>query len=147
MIKLVNYLRTQVMRGISHPDLSPSNFLDRDEYLKPVIADDALLYHLDDVEDYAEKSKQTLINGAEDKVLRNEYEVLYSKYRKLYEQAEYYRSALKTTYLEKLDLMEQSGSAGDAQSGTRGNIRTPENTMSDSYYFSSYGYNGELLNW
>ena len=48
-VKLVNYVRQQVAMGKARDlDLSSASFLD-DQYLKPVLEDDPLLYSLEDV--------------------------------------------------------------------------------------------------
>ena len=50
MVKLVNYVRRQVQRGQGRSlDLSTSSIFDDDQYLQPVLEDDALLYSLEDI--------------------------------------------------------------------------------------------------
>ena len=50
MVKLVNYVRHQVQEGHGRSlDLSTSSVFDNDQYLLPVLEDDALLYNLGDL--------------------------------------------------------------------------------------------------
>lgn len=50
MVKLVNFIRTQVKEGHGRSlDLSTASAFDDDRYLLPVLEDDALLYNLEDI--------------------------------------------------------------------------------------------------
>ncbi|KAL9103856.1 MAG: hypothetical protein Q9163_001134 [Psora crenata] len=48
MIKLVNYIRSQTLAGMRPPDISTKSVFEDDQYLKPVLEDDPLLYSLED---------------------------------------------------------------------------------------------------
>ena len=49
MIKLVNYIRSEVKAGVINPDVSSRSAFDSENYLLPVLNDDTLLYSLHDV--------------------------------------------------------------------------------------------------
>ena len=49
LVKLANYVRTEVKAGNSNPDVSANSIFEDERYLKPVLEDDALLYNLDDL--------------------------------------------------------------------------------------------------
>ena len=50
MVKLVNFLRSEVKEGRGRPvNLSSTSAFDADLYLQPVLEDDALLYNLEDI--------------------------------------------------------------------------------------------------
>lgn len=144
MIKLINYVRCQVVQGLFRPDLLPKNFLEGDEYLKPVMEDDALLYSIDDIFDYCEQQDKSLPNGsAEPRLSHDEVQDLLRQNKQLREQAIYYRSALQKTYLENLELKErplpplsEQGNSHEAVANLTGDV-----TGDDSHYFSSYAYN------
>lgn len=148
MIKLINYVRTQVNREFCRPDLSPQNFLEGDEYLKPVIEDDALLYSIDDIFDFSGSGKdvKSLADRlAEATVTLEEVHQVIKENKQMREQVVYYRSALQRTFLEKMELQERSLQLPSEQSvnhdATAAFAR--EVVDDDSHYFSSYAYNGQ----
>ena len=53
-IKLVNYLRSEAKAGNFSPNVSRKNIFTDEKYLKPVLEDDALLYHIDELSHLAE---------------------------------------------------------------------------------------------
>lgn len=50
LIKLVNYIRAEANRGINKPNVSHKRFFEDEQYLQPVLEDDALLYSLDELD-------------------------------------------------------------------------------------------------
>lgn len=143
MIKLINFVRSQVRQGLSHPDVSPERFIEGDEYLKPVIEDDAVLYSIDDIFDLAERQAHSSTNGTADTTHSHEQvQEMIRQIDLLREQAVYYRSALQKTYLEKLELLERTLSSEPKASG-EGTSAPPRENDSDSHYFSSYAHNGQ----
>ena len=48
-VKLVNYIRSEVKIGNTSPDVSSQACFQDQQYLQPVLEDDALLYSLDDL--------------------------------------------------------------------------------------------------
>lgn len=53
-MKLINYVRTAVMRGVVSPDVSDTKLWTGDEYLQPALGDDALLFSLDELVDFGQ---------------------------------------------------------------------------------------------
>ena len=49
MIKLINYIRSEVKLGNLSPDVSAKSVLQNELYLKPILEDDPLLYNLHDI--------------------------------------------------------------------------------------------------
>lgn len=148
MIKLINFVRAQVHQGLFRPDASPDRFLEGNQYLKPVIEDDALLYSVDDIFDLCKKQANNhLPNGfADAKVSEEEYQDIIKKCNQLREQVAYYRSALQTTYLEKMELQERNVKKSSEENMEMGaNATSAGNKNEDSHYFTSYAYNGEFL--
>ncbi|KAL9026479.1 MAG: hypothetical protein Q9196_004862 [Gyalolechia fulgens] len=144
MIKLINYVRSQANQGLFAPNLVPKDFLVGDEYLKPVMEDDALLYSIDDIFDYCEQQDKSLPNGSAGATLSGEeVQELLRQNKQLREQAIYYRSALQKTYLENLELKERPLPLPSEQENNQDVIaaHTKEIAGDDSHYFSSYAYN------
>jgi hypothetical protein len=50
-IKLVNYIRSEVLSGHATPDVSKPEAWADDKYLQPALADDALLFSLDELDE------------------------------------------------------------------------------------------------
>lgn len=145
MIKLINFVRTQVKQGLFRLNVSPETFLEGDTYLKPVIEDDALLYSIDEIFDIAERQTHSLPNGAAKTAYSQEQiQEMLRHIDQLREQAAYYRSALQKTYLEKLELLERTVSNESSADNKRDIVPAREND-NDSHYFSSYAYNGQSL--
>ncbi|KAL8695281.1 MAG: hypothetical protein Q9218_000180 [Villophora microphyllina] len=144
MIKLINYVRSQVLHGLFRPDLAPENFLEGDAYLRPAIEEDALLYSLDDLFDYCRKQANNHLPNAliEATVSQEQFQDTIRERNYLREQAVYYRSALQKTYLEKMELQERNpdeSAEHDVHDGTNGPSSVKSNN--DSHYFSSYAFN------
>ncbi|PBP16703.1 arginine methyltransferase [Diplocarpon rosae] len=135
-IKLVNYIRSQVLSGKTIPsNVSRAEFED-DKFLKPVLEDDALLFSLDDLPKVTEDSQGANTDKGKDpsgdsgplsaRVIELEEEL-----RRIQLQFENYRSTVSQTLDERWNA---SGSA--APSDAR-----EEKRDDDSHYFSSYSYN------
>ena len=147
MIKLINYVRAQVNQGLHRPDLSRENFLQGDEYLKPVMEDDALLYSIDDIFDLSgqEKEVKTLADRlAEASMTLEEAQEVIRENQRMRDQLVYYRSALQRTFLEKMELQERSSNPrSDRSMDNDANVAPAAETVNDdSHYFSSYAYHG-----
>ncbi|KAL8871624.1 MAG: hypothetical protein Q9174_002584 [Haloplaca sp. 1 TL-2023] len=143
MIKLINFVRVHVSQGLFRPDTSPEKFLEGNDYLKPVLDDDALLYSIDDIFDLCKGNPNVhRPDGLNETPLAEEdFEDLKQKCDQLREQVAYYRSALQTTYLEKMDLQEQNiVEKSETQSDGETNSRSTKE-KDDSHYFTSYAYN------
>ncbi|KAJ5601681.1 hypothetical protein N7510_011215 [Penicillium lagena] len=130
MIKLVNYVRTQVKSGNMTPDVSTKAQFADDAYLKPVLEDDALLYSLDDL---ADDQGEDAAPGteAERQVLE-----LQEDLERLQTQFSEYRLAVQKSMEDQLSKEEEKlDNAPSAQTADR--IQEAEDG-----YFVSYSYNG-----
>ncbi|KAK2740191.1 hypothetical protein FQN57_006202 [Myotisia sp. PD_48] len=135
-IKLINFIRSEVQDGNSHPDVSNATLFEDEKYLKPVLEDDALLYSIEDLADPADSSNdEQATNRVKD--LENELNNLRGEF------AEYKRMVQKA--------LEQSLEAEkeDTTSQDKPNASTQEPTSTNSHfhqaeknYFTSYAYNG-----
>jgi hypothetical protein len=88
-VKLVNYIRSEVQRGLPSPEVSTVQLFNSDQYLKPVLQDDAFLFSLGDLEDQAysssevcSTSKSTDMTRFTDE-LKGKYESVKGKLRRL----------------------------------------------------------------
>lgn len=148
MIKLVNFIRSEVKWGNLTPDVSSKSVLDNDRYLQPVLDDDALLYSLDevirDVGDgvlpTANTNDKGLVSseggaGAVNRVIELEKEMQ----RLQVEFSEYRETVTKT-------LEHRWNSADDGDKSTNGVEKSSDEKElpqdDDSHYFSSYSANG-----
>lgn len=50
-MKLVNYIRSEVLAGTPNPSVADPALWADDRYLRPAIEDDALLFSLDDIDE------------------------------------------------------------------------------------------------
>lgn len=131
-IKLVNYIRTQAKAGITSPNVSSKEKFDDDVYLKPVLADDALLYSLGDIaEDGLEASGGS---DAERRVVE-----LQEDLERLQTQFSEYRLAVQRSMEEQLS-QEDSKLTASSTGPSAKTVNKVEEAESD--YFSSYSYNG-----
>lgn len=135
-IKLVNYIRSQVKSGNKSPDVSSSKVFESDEYLKPVLDDDALLYSLDDIDDVndVEEQPQTINASATDsRVLELQEEL-----ERLQIQFSEYRLAVQKSMEEQLSEEDEKLVKAGPSTRDIGKIED-----ADSDYFSSYSFNGK----
>lgn len=140
-VKLVNYLRSEVQRGNTKPDVSSKSLFDDDVYLKPVLEDDALLFSLDGILQSA-KHDDKLENGlrlepakAVEQDAFQRITDLEAQLQQLSSQFANYRLAVGKTLDERWDDRE-----GNTAAST-----TPEQQAhrnDDTHYFDSYAYNG-----
>lgn len=125
MIKLVNYVRSEVKAGNGKPDVASRSLFEDDRYLKPVLEDDALLFSLDDIfEDEPADSNGVAEGNVED--LRQQLALLSSQFQA-------YREEVQRTLLDDLDAAKPSQSANPPAKTKMGTI--------DEGYFDSYSYN------
>jgi len=146
-MKLVNYVRREVQNGNKSPNVSSKSTFNDDQYLKPVLEDDALLYSLEDVTGDIEASKDSVMNG--DKM--GDYD--YSATERVAELEEELQSTL-AAFEEYKDMVSK---ALDKQwkSDTGSTLSSSADSMSyigasapkddDSHYFNSYSYNGKSM--
>ncbi|KAK5324894.1 Ribosomal protein arginine N-methyltransferase rmt3 [Exophiala xenobiotica] len=135
LIKLVNYVRSEVKAGNTHPEISTKSVFEDDKFLKPVLEDDALLYSMDDV--FGDDA------GAGGPA--SEVEQLREQLATLQSQFEAYREQVQNAMLDRLEGQDASS---DSVTTTAGGAKAPNaqggNTVVDELdkdYFKSYSYN------
>lgn len=147
MIKLVNFIRSEVKRGNLTPDLSSKSVLDVDRYLQPVLEGDPLLYSFDEVVgDIGDELPSAIANGtvpfteedgasAVNRIIELEKELQ----RLQLEFSEYRETVTKA-------LEHRWNSTDDVAkpvNGTEKSCNKKESPQDDdSHYFSSYSTNG-----
>ncbi|KKA23628.1 Protein arginine methyltransferase RmtB [Rasamsonia emersonii CBS 393.64] len=143
LVKLVNYIRSEVKKGNRNPDVSSKSLFEDDIYLKPVLDDDALLYSLEDLEDEPETvdGGVHLANGrssAEKRIIELQEEL-----ERLQGQFTDYRLAVQRSLNEQLfkdeDPITSSG-APERKGSVRKKLERDEEADAD--YLTSYSYNG-----
>ncbi|EXJ86827.1 protein arginine N-methyltransferase 3 [Capronia epimyces CBS 606.96] len=131
LIKLVNYIRSEVQAGNPQPDVSSSSKFDDDKYLKPALDNDALLYSLDDVFEEA----GSVGPSSEVDQLREQLANLQSHFTA-------YREEVQKAMLERLDSSDvttEPNSVRPSQPKLSSNL---VGGSLDNDYFKSYSYNG-----
>jgi type I protein arginine methyltransferase len=138
-IRLINYIRNEVKSGRSvSSNISLMDF-EAEEFLKPVLEDDALLFNLGDLPEISLEQKSAnseYVEGDGSAKLLTRVVELEEELRKTQSQFSEYRS----TVIQTLDQRWK-----DASTGTDANIpkeAQEEKRDDDSHYFSSYSYNG-----
>ena len=164
VVKLVNYIRSEVKLGVEKPDVSARSRFEDEQYLLPVLEDDALLWNLHDIigldlndadEDTRGVSVKTpsgtTTNGNdEDRVAKLEKQLQLAEL-----ELEARRSEIKFLQLkfeesesmheksfEENETRERDMNAVSPGTGPSRNALMLGNT--DSSYFASYSGHGEL---
>ncbi len=133
LIKLVNYVRSEVRAGKLHSDVSSKSCFEDDKYLQPVLEDDALLYSLDDVFD----ENVTSAPGSEVEQLREELAALQAQFSA-------YREQVQHAMLDRLGDSGPTNNSEATSSGAEPKTNGKEVNKAqdlDSGYFESYSYN------
>lgn len=125
LIKLVNYVRSEVKTGNGKPEVTSRALFEDDKYLKPVLEDDALLYSLDDIFE----DEPTADNNASDASVED----LRQQLAQLSSQFQAYREEVQRTLLEDLESAKPSQ---PTESPSK-----PKMSHVDEGYFDSYSYN------
>lgn len=136
LIKLVNYIRTNVKEGNPKPDVSSKSPFDKDIYLKPVLDDDALLYSLDDAfDDEPDINSPTTALESEITSLRDQVSQLQSQFSA-------YRTDVQRSLLQNLNRNDspapQDNPASSSSKQPPTSSRT--STQADADYFTSYAH-------
>ncbi|OAL26225.1 hypothetical protein AYO22_04403 [Fonsecaea multimorphosa] len=127
LVRLVNYIRSEVKAGNLQPNVSSKTLFDDEKYLKPVLEDDALLYSLDDV--FEEGVNTASLSEVEQ--LREELETLQSQFSA-------YREQVQNAMLDRFEQTGPQQESSTAHAGNRGNSHAEQ---FDKDYFQSYSYN------
>ncbi|EXJ57301.1 protein arginine N-methyltransferase 3 [Cladophialophora yegresii CBS 114405] len=128
LVRLVNYIRSQVKAGNLHPDVSSKSCFEDETYLKPALEDDALLYSLDDV--FEESANPAPI--AEVEQLREQLASLQAQFSA-------YREQVQDAMLAQLEQSPSSKGETASPSAPRQPPTRAEDL--DTGYFQSYSYN------
>jgi type I protein arginine methyltransferase len=124
LIKLVNYIRSEVKSANAKPSVSSRAQFEDDKYLQPVLEDDAVLYSLDDVfEDQPDG-----VSDSADSV-----ETLRQQLAQLSSQFQAYREEIQRSLLDDLD---DKAPSQPQLSSSKSKI-----SQVDEGYFDSYSYN------
>ncbi|KIW52976.1 hypothetical protein PV05_08583 [Exophiala xenobiotica] len=129
LVKLVNYVRSEVKAGNTHPDVSTKSVFEDDKFLKPVLEDDALLYSMDDV--FGDDA------GAGP---ASEVEQLREQLATLQSQFEAYREQVQNAMLERLEGQDALPGPSTARAKAPAQASTIVDEL-DKDYFKSYSYN------
>lgn len=154
MIKLVNFIRSEIQSGNLTPDLSSKSAVEDDRYLQPVLEDDVLLYSLEEVIGVIEDEALPAANangkelpsgeraGALDRIIELERAV-----QRIEREFSKYRETVRETVNKTLE--HRWNSTHDADKSTNGAEESGNEEKllqdDDTHYFSSYSTNGELL--
>lgn len=134
LIKLINYVRSEVKNGNAAPDTTSKSLFDDDKYLKPVLEDDALLFSLDDVFD-----DETSSSGP-----TNEVEQLREQLAALQSQLTAYREQVQSALLDGLDGRPDAAGPSSSSSANTRTVRSEQDKTAEGIekgYFESYAYN------
>lgn len=136
-LKLVNYIRSEASKGNHKPDVSSKDNFAGDEFLKPVLQDDAVLFCLDELLESIQQSL-TPMNGdtSREYMLHADtskrVKELEEELQRLQRQFDDYRIAVGET-LEK---------SWDERSAAPKTENEKPARDDDTHYFDSYSYNG-----
>lgn len=164
-VKLVNYIRSEVKVGVEKPDVSAKSRFEDEQYLLPVLEDDALLWNLHDIigqdlddvdEDTGGVSVKAPSGTTADRNNENRVAELEKKLQLAELELEASRSEIKFLQLkfeESESMHEKSLDRDDwrerdmntASSGTGPARNAPMLGNTDSSYFASYSGHGELF--
>ncbi|KAF4507030.1 hypothetical protein G6O67_005707 [Ophiocordyceps sinensis] len=129
-VKLVNFIRRCVQQGQPLPDVISQSDIDHDEYLKPVLSNDAVLFSLDDVLEATDEvadaaDEQTMALLARNRQLEAELEAVHSSF------ANY-----RLTVQQMLD--QRWGNDDDLESTPSASSHAAVAQDSSDFYFESY---------
>lgn len=141
-VQLINYVRSEVREGRPLPKVWTSSLFEDEQYLKPTLEDDAVLYSLDDIDESA-LGPETALNDGE-----QEAQELRERLAQLQIQFAAYREEVQVSFQTQLNQMKdtpdaqlngQSDLSEDTISKTVPSSQSQEDQ--DSGYFNSYSYN------
>jgi type I protein arginine methyltransferase len=137
LIKLVNYVRSEVKTGNKNPDIASVAFLEGDTYLRPVLEGDALLFSLDDLPDgHGSEDKTSQGDGSLARIAQLEEEL-----QRLRLEYANYKLGVMFSSLEG-PMGESTASAPAVPSNGKTAAAEEPERDDDSHYFTSYSHNG-----
>ena len=165
VVKLVNYIRGEVKVGVEKPDVSAKSRFQDEQYLLPVLEDDALLWNLhdiigqdlDDVDDETggvsveapsgtaiDRNDENRVAELERKLQLAELELEARRSEITFLQLKFEESeTMHENSLDRDEARERDMNAVSSGMGPARNAPMLGNT--DSSYFASYSGHGELL--
>lgn len=147
LIKLVNYVRSQARKGIHdiHLKINDESVFQDDQYLLPVLEDDALLYSLEDIPESegpnGQLPSQPISDASTGAKAESRIFELEEQLKELQQQFKNYKETVDKTLENRWD---SSGSSdGPSRSRPAGEHHSAPDEDKD--YFHSYSYNGEKV--
>ena len=133
----MNYIRSEASRGNHKPDVSSKDKFNGDEYLKPVLQDDAVLFCLDELVETIQqnsppKDGSTVQERMPHADASRRIKELEGELQRLQRQFDDYRTAVGETLEKSWDERSAAPITGDEKP-----VRDD-----DTHYFDSYSYNG-----
>ncbi len=156
MVKLINFIRAEVIAGNGLPDLTTTTAFQGDHFLRPVLEDDPLLYSLHDIiGDELDKEVNGLSMGMEDAMSQqgshdtDRVTYLEEKLRHAQQEIEARRQELQALKLQFGLLGSPETSLDGSQNGALYCGNEPSNDAAesgntDSSYFASYSGHGKF---
>jgi type I protein arginine methyltransferase len=142
LIKLVNYIRSNVKAGNLNPDVSSKALFEADKYLQPVLEDDALLYTIEDALEPEVQSN----HASPTATLEAEVASLRAQLTELQSQFSAYRTDVQRTMMANLKLTDGDIDEQPSTSQVPPSASNPHDTSlrrlagTDDGYFSSYAH-------
>lgn len=127
LIRLVNYIRSEVMSGNTKPDVSSRAPFEDEKYLKPVLEDDAVLFSLDDA--LEEDGNSPVLSEVEE--LRGQLTLLQAQFSAYREDVQ---KAMSTKVSQNTSKSEANVWGPSSNAKGTGLSQDPD-------YFNSYSYN------
>ncbi|KIW97759.1 uncharacterized protein Z519_01343 [Cladophialophora bantiana CBS 173.52] len=136
LVRLVNYIRSEVKAGNLQPDVSSKALFDDEKYLKPVLEDDALLYSLEDVFEENDSLAPPPEIERQEKVLEQLVTLRIHGFAD--------QTAVHDAILDRLEQSEPTREASASAQGATSRIRKQVDNNAEEFdkdYFRSYSYN------
>ncbi|KAK9463269.1 S-adenosyl-L-methionine-dependent methyltransferase [Lipomyces oligophaga] len=151
-VKLINYVRSQVRSGMSIDLGSATGFLQDENYMKPVLQDDALLFGIDDNEVDGNGKGEEQPRTSSDFLPTKGKDDLQSKFDKLQLQFDEYKDMVTTMMRRQEQKSDSSYSSSSSDGDSPDDDRRPQRRRhrkaekkstkhDDQHYFDSYAYN------
>lgn len=150
-IKMINFIRSEVKRGNITPDLSSKSAFEDDQYLRPVLEDDVLLYSLEDMMGSFEKIELPVTNGTYREITSAIYDedervsVAVKRVMELQKEVEENRIQFleyKNTVDKALETRWNNSEDNIVKATTESANKMTNARENDDYYFHSYSSNG-----
>lgn len=147
LVKLVNYVRSEVQKGNRSLDISSKSVFQDERYLLPVLEDDALLFSLDEVAESSDGPQVDIPTHEVQGQKLDESSTLQSvlglqeELERLKQQFAAYRKAVDETLEKRWNSEDQDPK--DLSNGVEKLRPANVRANGESQYFTSYSYNGQ----